>query len=323
MSKKLNTNLSSVVALLNDGDYHDGTTMGDQLGITRSGVWKVIKKLENYGVKLDSIKGKGYAMLEPLILLDPKKIKKQLYANIDLVCFESVSSTNDYFAIKPFSRAIKVCLAEQQTEGKGRMGRKWHSPFAQNIYLSCLYPFQKDISELAGLSLVTSLAIVDAINQHGVSGAKVKWPNDIVYDNKKLSGTLIEVAAEAHGISYATIGIGINVNMVEDKKEISQSWTSLRKILNQYIDRNELCISLINNLLTYLQRFEAKGFEVFVNEWMQKDSLMKRAIALKVGNQTIEGKVVGINEQGHLLLKLKDGSTRAFSSGDTSIIKDA
>lgn len=321
MIKKTSSNFLAIVAILGDGHYHTGEAIGEALQITRSAVWKVIKKLQNYGVKIDSIKGKGYALQEPLVLLDMNEIKSKLTnKKLSIALFESVDSTNDYFKSVKQSQKHPICLAEQQTKGKGRLGRAWFSPFAQNIYLSCLYPFQKDISELAGLSLVITLAMINVLRKHGVDAA-AKWPNDIVVDGKKLSGTLIEVQAESHGTSRAIIGIGVNVNMLSDQQEISQAWVSMRKLTGQYHDRNELCADLINELLVYLEKFAAQGFKVFIQEWIGADYLTGQAVAIKNFGESVTGKVVGVNEQGHLLLRLQDGKTQAFSAGDTTLVK--
>jgi BirA family transcriptional regulator, biotin operon repressor / biotin---[acetyl-CoA-carboxylase] ligase len=324
MPKKLNANFVKVVNILSDGAYHDGSTMGEKLGMTRSAIWKVMKKLEAYQIKVDSIKGKGYAVLEPLILLDANRIKRQLEEKVTLEIFETIGSTNDYLKQAKHSPGIKMCLAEQQTQARGRLNRDWYSPFGMNIYLSCLFTFQKDMSELSGLSLVVALAIVKTLQGYGVSSdLSLKWPNDILYAGKKLSGTLIEIQAETHGHTQAIMGMGINVNMLSDEHHISQAWTSMRKILGLYVDRNELCARLINHLIAYLREFDARGFSVFTEEWMHMDCLTNQTIHLQNANQKIKGKVMGINEQGHLLVKLTDGSVRAFSSGDTSIVKKA
>lgn len=324
MNKKLNANFVKLVSLLSDGKYHDGTTIGDKLQMTRSAVWKLIKKLENYQIKLDSIKGKGYALLEPLVLLDVKQIKKKCtHSKVDISIFESIDSTNAYLKTIVDKDKITVCLAEQQTHGRGRFNREWYSPFAKNIYLSCLYPFQKDVSELAGLSLVMSLAIIKTLKESGIhEKLYVKWPNDIVYDAKKISGSLIEIQAETHGACHAIIGVGVNTNMLEESVDaISQAWTSMQQVLKTYVNRNSVCVNLLNNLLDYLQCFAVKGLAPFINEWQHADCLMDKLIAVTNVHETIEGKVMGINEQGHLLLQLKNGKLRAFSSGDTSIVK--
>jgi BirA family transcriptional regulator, biotin operon repressor / biotin---[acetyl-CoA-carboxylase] ligase len=323
MTRKYNKNLQKLVNILGDGDYHDGNSIGDALQMTRSAVWKMIKKLDNYAVKITSMRAKGYALLEPLKLLELTKIKKKLvHDKIEIKIFESITSTNGYFKTLRNNKSLRICLAEQQTQGKGRFNREWHSPFGKNIYFSCFYPFQKDLSELAGLSLVMSLAIIKTLKSYGVDkNLFVKWPNDIFYEDKKISGTLIEIQAESHGVCNVVIGIGINVNMQDDENNLSQPWTSLRKILGQYIDRNELCSRLINYLLNYLQEFNSQGFAPFRKEWMQRDCLANQFITLNTLHEKISGTVTGINDQGHLLLKLEDGKIQVFSAGDASIIK--
>ena len=305
--------------MLNSGEYHDGTTIGRMLNISRNAVCKAVNKLKNYGIEINSIKGKGYYLRSPLILLDAKAIKAKLNnQEIRLEVLESVDSTNNY--IKPISSPLAVCLAEYQTHGKGRIARGWHSPFGQNIYLSVSYKFAKDISELAGLSLVISLAVVKTIKAVGLPSSQVKWPNDVLYNHKKLSGCLIEIQAEANGFCSAIIGVGVNVNMTDDKAhDISQTWTSLRELSNQYIDRNQLAAILINNITFYLEKFASTGLIKFIEEWQTLDYLFDKQITIQSGGETLTGHAQGINSQGQLLLKLKNGTIRAISSGDASI----
>lgn len=325
MKKQLNDNLVKLVDILSDGQYHDGTHLGKMLKMTRSAIWKAIKKLEAHGVQIGSTKGKGYVLLEPLRLLDKYKISQQLtHKKIGLDVFEVLTSTNEYLKSFKHQTEIKICLTEKQTHGKGRLNREWYSPFGQNIYLSCYYPFRKDMSELAGLSLVTSLAIIKVLKLYGIAqNLFVKWPNDILYENKKISGSLVEIQGETNGVSHAVIGIGVNVNMIHhSSRHISQPWTSMKKILNVYIDRNDFCSSLINHLISYLHKFTLHGFAVFTEEWLQADCLTNKVVMLKNINEKVQGQVVGINEQGFLIVRLLDGAMRIFSSGDTSIIKE-
>lgn len=315
MNRKQSQKLVELVAALNDGAFHDGNSLGEMLGMTRSAVWKAIKKLEGYGVGIQSDKRKGYALAEPLQLLDENCLRMELPDITDLTVFESITSTNDYLKTIRDSRGPRVCLAEQQTQGRGRLQREWVSPFGKNIYFSCLYSFSKDISELAGLSLVVSLAVKHALAQLGLSdGLHVKWPNDIIVGEKKLAGILIEVQAESHGLCQAVIGIGVNVNML--KADIEQAWTSMQLVTGKYIDRNLVAVKLMKQLLSYLERFRLDGFASFVDEWVLADCLVGRTISLENLNSVITGKVVGIDGQGHLLLALDDGQVRAFSSGD-------
>lgn len=318
--KKLTENFIKLVTILNDGHYHDGTSLGQKLGMTRSAIWKAIKKLEAYDIKIDSVKAKGYALLEPLTLLNEKNIKKHIPKQIKLTVFESVGSTNTYLK-SHLSPHIHVCLAEQQTQGKGRLDRTWHAPFGQNISLSCAYPFQKDISELAGLSLVISLSIQKALQLYQYPlPLLVKWPNDLIYDNQKLAGILIEMQAESNGISHAVIGIGLNVNMLHED-DIHQAWTSLRKMTGHYIDRDQLSIHLINTLLNDLATFEEKGLDHFIEEWKAVDYLANKTITIKNGEHKIHGRYRGVSPLGHLLLELEGGSIKPFSAGDTTLVK--
>ncbi len=318
--KKLTENFIKLVRILNDGHYHDGTTLGTSLGMTRSAVWKAIKKLESYDIKIQSVKAKGYALLEPLTLLNEEIIRKNISKPIKLNVFESVDSTNNYLK-SHLSGKIHICIAEKQTHGKGRLDRAWHSPFAQNISLSCTYPFQKDISELAGLSLVVGLAVQKTLQLYQAPlPIHVKWPNDIIYDNKKLAGILIEIQAESNGTCHAIIGIGLNVNALEGNS-INQQWTSLRKITGNYIDRNQLCITLTNTLLEQLALFERQGLQAFMEEWESVDYLANKQISLKNGGNIIHGRYQGISSLGHLLLALPDGKIKPFSAGDTTLIK--
>lgn len=321
MKKNVSKNLTKVVHILSDGKYHDGAAIGKAMNISRSAVWKIIKKLKNYGVPLNSIKNKGYALNEPLVLLDASLIKDQLDFEIkNIHLFEQIESTNDYLRMNHKNKSMSICLAESQTNGKGRMERAWYSPFAENIYLSCCFPFQKDISELSGLSLVAGLAIAHTLRAIGMEdGLSVKWPNDVLMKDKKISGTLIELQGESHGKTQVIIGIGVNVNMMSDGHHIKTNWTSLRRETGKYIDRNFLCARLLNMLFRYLKKFEKMGLAPFMEEWVALDCLMKKKIAIKQADHVFQGVMKGINEQGHLLLKMTDGGVRAFASGEASV----
>lgn len=325
--KLLNKNLIQLVKLLSDGNYHDGNMLGESLKITRSAVWKMIKKLEQYGVAIDSIRNKGYALQEPLILLEPNRIKKALTYPLELTVLESVDSTNEFLKTQAKKSPIRCCFAEHQTQGRGRLNRTWHSPFGKNLYFSCSYLFQKDVSELAGLSLAVSLSIFNALQTLGITEEmSVKWPNDILCHNKKIAGVLIDIQAESHGVTNVIIGIGLNVNMLHtDSKQsngiINQDWTSLREEKNMIYDRNYVATILVQSLLEHLHRFGQYGFQDFIEEWKKTDALANKKVTLDCNSHLISGEALGINAQGHLLLQQRDGTIRAFSSGDASIIK--
>ncbi len=325
--KPLNKKLIQLVKLLSDGNYHDGNVLGESLKITRSAVWKMIKKLEQYGITVDSIRSNGYALQESLILLEPNRIKKSLTYELELTVLESVDSTNNFLKNQTKKSPIRGCFSEHQTQGRSRLNRTWHSPFGKNLYFSCGYLFQKDVSELAGLSLAVSLSIFNTLQTLGITEEmSVKWPNDVLCHNKKIAGVLIDVQAESHGVTNVIIGIGLNVNMLhsdikQSDEMINQAWTSLQEEKKVSYDRNYVAAILVQCLLEYLNRFEQYGFQDFTEEWKQTDALAKKNVTLNYNNHLITGEVLGINPQGHLLLRQNDGTIRAFSSGDASLLK--
>lgn len=328
MSSNCST-LFKVAKRLRDQAYHDGNSIGQQLNISRAAVWKAIKKLIHYGIAIKSVKGKGYILEEPFLILDVDQIRAALhaaYSNLPIKIFEQIHSTNDYLKqILPASETTQICLAELQTQGKGRMNRAWHSPFGRNIYLSLQYRFAKDISELSGLSLIVGLAIartVELLTPSMTESISVKWPNDVQIGSAKIAGTLIELQAEAHGYCRAIIGIGLNVNLrTKDIPVLDQPWTSLLEITQQYYDRNKVCAILIEQLLTYLSLFCTQGLGYFIEEWKQRDRLFNQPVNLCCAETVYTGTGAGINPQGHFLLSMPDQTLRAFSSGDTKILK--
>lgn len=250
--------------------------------------------------------------------LDKEKIVAGLdLQNIDIHIVQEISSTNDFFS-KPCGMQIpSVCIAEKQSAGRGRINRVWDSPVGANIYMSLLYKFNN--ADLSTVSVITGLAVRDAIEKYiSLPGIKVKWPNDILFQEKKLGGILIE--SQIFGKSaHVIVGIGINVNLLE-ATNIHKPWTSLQKITNTYHDRNEIISAIINNILLYYKKFEKDGFRVFIQEWDDHDILLNKVISITEDSKIFEGRSLGINSEGNLLLKFDDGEIRCFNYGETSIL---
>lgn len=321
--KFLNDNLVRICSILSDLNFHDGESIGAKLNVTRSSVWKSIKKLKEYGVDIISVKNKGYCLHDSLLLIDKEKIIKDIAnPNLNIDMFESIDSTNNYLKQSISSAKRRIAISECQINGRGRMGRTWHSPFGKNIYLSYSYLFDKDISQLHGLSLVVGIAVISAIKEIGIESdlLKLKWPNDGVYMGQKFMGNLVELISENHGYTKAIIGIGINVNMNDDSIEINQEWTSLRKITNKNIDRTNLCISLIHNLNYCLEQFEKYGLNYFNNQWLELDGL--KGLNISLNNNQINGTAHGIDQLGNLLVKLDNNMVKSFSSGEVTFSKN-
>lgn len=321
MPKVLNPHLVHLVRMLADQQFHDGTSLGKALKLSRNAVWKTIQKLIGKGVAIETEKGVGYRLQESLYLLDQKQIQSAIPKDVKVTVLESVSSTNDFLLNLPASVKSQVVFTEEQTKGKGRLGRTWHSPFAKNIYFSYRTILQKDLSELAGLSLVISLAMIEVLRRFiEPNHLHVKWPNDVLCQDKKIAGSLVEVRAETHGVCHVVIGIGVNVNM-SGEQQISQPWTSMSQILGHSLDRNQICMVLVPLLRTFLADFNRFGFAHFRSQWIKNDCLTNQKIMITQAQQKIFGKVLGVDQEGRLRLKHNDQSIHVYASGETSIIK--
>lgn len=244
----------------------------------------------------------------------------------EMVILNQIDSTNDYLLaqLKSGRRGNMACFAEQQTQGKGRRGRPWISPFGHNIYHSLLWSFTKDASEMAGLALASAVAVLEAIQEYlGLEIASplaLKWPNDIYYENKKLSGILLEMSAQAQDTCQVVIGVGINTHLpLEEGKKIKRAFTSLGEIQKEAPRRNQLAGILLNHLIDALHVFEKEGLAPFLKRWECYDYLKNREILVENQGKKIRGLMRGISDQGALLLET-DGKIQAFLSGNTSVV---
>lgn len=322
--KKSHHTLIQLVNLLNDQAYHPGDAVGIALSMSRAGIWKYIKKLRAYGIEIRSVKGKGYQLTQPLTLMEEERINIYLSKHMTLHMLETVDSTNTFLRALPLSPHPVICIAEQQSVGRGRLKREWHSPFAQNLYFSFAYTLEKNISELGGLSLMVALAVCAAIEKTSPlkDPLQIKWPNDILINDKKIAGILIEANAETQGFCQIIIGIGVNVNMREaPSTSITQAWTSLYAETGLYQDRNKLAAALIKQLESFLSLFSEQGLSPFLKAWQERDYLFNQVLSLTAHQLNIVGIGQGVNAQGHLLVHLPDNTIRSFSSGESTLIR--
>lgn len=311
--------------ILADGEYHSGEEIGSQLGISRAAVWKQLQKLESFDLEIESIKGRGYRLVGGLDLLDSGKIRASLSSAANLAIgqfdiFPLIDSTNNAAgdAIREGYGRGYCCLAEQQTAGRGRRGREWQSPFGRNVYMSQVWEFQSGASALEGLSLSVGLAIVRTITKFGVSGLGLKWPNDILYENKKLAGILLEMQGDPAGVCQVIVGVGLNVDMRGSNTDaISQPWADLSQIVGA-VDRNKLVAELMSSLHLVYKEFLVGGFAVHRDEWCRHDAFAGRDVKVQLGDTFIEGVVSGLDRSGGLVLMTADGE-RIFSGGEVSL----
>jgi BirA family biotin operon repressor/biotin-[acetyl-CoA-carboxylase] ligase len=240
-----------------------------------------------------------------------------------ILTFNALSSTNDYLLKNAahFGNEAVFCLAEQQTAGRGRLGRTWVSPSAANIYASLLWHFHLPRTQLAGLNIVTGISIVEAIQSiTSAPDLMLKWPNDVYWRDKKLAGILIDIAGESNGISSVIIGIGINVQMPDSAaNDIQKPWVDLNTITGKTISRNQLAGALVERLFINLQQFQRAGTSEFCSKWKALDYLSGKQISITTGVNSSSGIAKGINEHGQLLLD-SAGIITPISAGEASVL---
>lgn len=317
-----------LIRLLADGRFHSGETLAQGFGVSRAAVWKQLQGLhELLDLEVHAVRGRGYRLARPLELLDPEAIRSALSAAActrlsSLEIHASIDSTNSHLMRAAVQGAPpgQVCLAEQQTTGRGRRGRHWVSPFGSNIYLSILWRYPLAPMELSGLSLAAGLATVRALSALGVQGVGLKWPNDVLWRGRKLAGLLLEVSGESGGPSQVVLGLGLNTSLSERQGEfIEQPWVDLASVsAGQGISRNALAAALLEELLEALDRFHDQGLGPLLDEWQRHDLYHGKRVQLRMAERVVEGIHRGIDKSGALLLDCGEG-VRAFHAGEVSL----
>jgi BirA family transcriptional regulator, biotin operon repressor / biotin---[acetyl-CoA-carboxylase] ligase len=318
--------MERLISLLADGEFHAGNEMGALLGVSRAAVWKQVQKLQELGLDVQSVKGKGYRLSQPLELLNSDYIKaaldpsaSRLLRSLDI--HSQTSSTNDVAMSMAVSGAGSgsICMAEQQTAGRGRRGRQWISPFGVNIYLSCVWEFFSGAAALEGLSLATGVAVADALQALGVEGVSLKWPNDVLLSESKLAGILLEMTGDPAGRCQVVLGIGINHRMQPTfATAIEQKWTRVEDVCPG-ISRNILAATTISKLLLMLQRFQVEGFAPFRPRWQALDAYRGKNVVIKTGAaDDIEGVADGVDGSGGLRVLTPDG-LQIMKGGEVSL----
>jgi len=304
-----------------------GDALAEASGLTRAAIWKKVQALREAGVAIDAQAGRGYALAQPLQLLDAQIILARIapaqrarIASLE-VAWSIDSSNSELLRRVTPAQGSAVLLAERQTGGRGRRGRAWASPLAANLYLSLSRHFSGGLARLGGLSLVAGVAVADALHTLGYRDVRLKWPNDLLVGALKLGGILIEGGGEHAGPVRAVIGIGLNVRMpAASAQTIDQPWIDLTAIDGDSTatSRNALAAELLTHLLPALDRFDAEGLAPFLPRYAAHDALAGRAVMVQVGDAVHDGTALGIAEDGALRVRLRDGE-RSFHSGEVSV----
>ncbi|CDG87178.1 bifunctional biotin--[acetyl-CoA-carboxylase] ligase/biotin operon repressor BirA [Xenorhabdus bovienii] len=307
-----------LIKVLSDGEVHSGQQLGQELGMSRAGINKHIQTIREWGVEILTIPGKGYRFPASMNLLDKELIAGYL-PNDRLEVIPVIDSTNQYLLEKLSELdSGDACVAEYQYAGRGRRGRQWISAFGRNLYLSIYWRLEQGPAAAIGLSLVVGIVIAEVLNRQGAERVKVKWPNDLYLDDKKLAGILVELIGKTGDAAQIVIGIGMNISMSsEQQKLINQQWTNLQQA-GIVVERNKLISEIIFELKKALIQFENEGLSPFLFRWLKLDNFMNRSVKLIIGNQEVYGTARGIDQQGALLLDI-NGVITPYIGGEISL----
>ena len=318
--------MQHLLNVLSDGEFHSGDELGRLLGVSRTAVWKQLKKLQELGLALESVKGKGYRIEGGLDLLSAAKVQQGLTDNTQALLSQldirdQIDSTNTVVMQQALAHPSTVqgyvCTAEQQSAGRGRRGRTWVSPYASNIYLSAAWQFAGGAVALQGLSLAVGVAMVKALAAIEVEGVELKWPNDLLYRRRKLAGILIEMVGDAAGPCQVVVGIGLYVSM-PTQAAIDQPWVDVATINAAAADRNRLLSAMLNELLPMLADFERQGFALWRDAWQGLNAYAGEEVVVTQGEELTLGRMIGVDDSGALILETALGR-RTFNGGEVSL----
>ena len=311
----------------------EGHTSSDELcrvtGISRAAVWKHVESLRREGYDIEASPHLGYKLVSIPDSLIPGEIRWKLKTKLmgkAVLSYKKIDSTNDsaYALAEGGIAEGTVVIAEEQTKGKGRHGRKWESPPKSGVYMSCVIRPEMAPNEIAKITLVAAVAIAKAVRRFTGLEAMIKWPNDILVNGRKVCGILTEMKAEQDSICFIILGIGINVNA--PIADLPKGASSLKEELRRPSKRDNLSrVELTKKVLESLEeeyfRLRTKGFKPIIEEWRSLSALPGAKIKVLLPGRTIEGEAHDIDSDGSLVLRLDSGVLEKVSSGDVVMLR--
>ncbi|MDH2917239.1 MAG: biotin--[acetyl-CoA-carboxylase] ligase [Gallionella sp.] len=317
----------ALLKFLADGDFHSGEEMARNLGLTRTSVHNALQDIDRYGLKLHSVRGRGYQLARPLYWLEAEKITAHLgeaRAHLRLEIADHAESSNAVL-LKRASQGEpggSVLAVEWQSAGRGRLGRRWYSGLGDALTFSLLWRFDRGLAALSGLSLAIGVAMVRALRELGVNNAGLKWPNDVLLPDGKLAGILLEAQGDMLGPSAVVIGVGMNLSLpAVARKQIDQPVSDLAACGISLQERSRVFAVLLKHLVSVLQAFALHGFAPLRGEWESYHGLQQSAAVVHMPDGSlVEGIVLGVDEEGALHMRTGRGE-QVFHTGEISLRK--
>jgi len=307
------------------GNWISGETLSGRMGVSRAAVWKQVSRLRQEGYEIHSSSKKGYLFLGAPEMLLPAEIREgigtEVFGRKEIAYFTELDSTNRKAKELAAEGAPEgtLVVAEAQTRGRGRIGRSWYSPFRTGIYTSLILRPRLPPHEAPKITLVTGVAVAEALLAGTPLKPDIKWPNDILIRGRKICGILTETSTEMDAIDFVVVGVGINVNTREFPVDLKEIATSVYLETGKIFDR----VMLVQEFLRQFERlytlFLHSGFEPIGKRWSELSILLGKDVTVHMIDRTCKGRVLELNRDGALIIRDEHGELEKIYSGDIHI----
>lgn len=313
----------------NKDSYVSGEDLTKLADISRAAIWKHIEKLREEGYDIEASPHLGYRLVDIPDSLISGEIRWKLKTRVlgkTIISYKKVDSTNDiaYSLAEKGMKEGAVILADEQTKGRGRLGRSWSSPPKAGIYLSCILRPILAPNEIPRITLLAAVALAKAIRELTGLSATIKWPNDILINNKKICGILTEMKAEQDKVNFVIVGIGVNVNT--PLKFLPKGASSIKEEMSksgrtEAASRVELAKKILENLEENYLKLKKEGFEPIIDEWKDLSTMLGSRVRVVLQNRTFEGQARDLDGDGSLIVRRDSGILEKVSSGDIIMVR--
>lgn len=312
----------------NSGRWVSGESISNQLGISRTAVWKQIHSLKSDGHRIRSAPRKGYRLDQAADILSAEEISACLTTRImgrpSIVAFKQTDSTNQQAKLLAGQGASEgtIVTAESQTSGRGRRGRTWLSPVGQGLCLSIILRPPLTPAQAPQITLMTAVAVARTLGNAGVQ-ANIKWPNDILVEDKKIAGILTEISTDMDQVDWVIVGLGLNVNTpaYQVPAAIRGQATSMQIQKGHPLSRTELLGDLLYNFEVCYEQLKTEGFGPIMEQWRRMSDIIGRQVYVDVMGTRHWGTVAAVDDDGVLILEDAEGRTRRIFSGDVTRVR--
>ncbi|WP_249866183.1 biotin--[acetyl-CoA-carboxylase] ligase [Paenibacillus konkukensis] len=306
------------------GEFLSGEELSATLQVSRTAIWKHIERLRQEGYEFEAVSRKGYRLVAKPDKLDVEAVLGRLHTRVlgrSIHYMNEVDSTNNVARelVQQGAQEGTLVVAEQQLAGRGRLGRKWHSPKGKGLWMTLILKPRIPLHFTPQLTLLVAVALCRSLRQITSLPIGIKWPNDLLIDGKKISGILLESSAEEENLNYVVAGVGIGVNLLPDDypdDELRAKATSLAIEAGHTMDRSEILVAFLQELESLYDIYHEQGFGPIKLLWEALSVSLNRPVTCQTPKGLAEGTSLGIDESGALIVKLQDGTVTKWYSGD-------